>query len=108
MKKLFIFLLAVSGFAHAEPAHKCSAEAVKQAKRLLVFHLGQSDDRIEVDEMVKALPSIRNPVNKNQSFDVLEVWGYVYKGKYRMHFMYAQLKDECLLMGQEILEYANL
>jgi len=38
----------------------------------------------------------------------VEVWGYVYKGQYRMRFIYAQPPQNCVLMGQEILEYADL
>ncbi len=50
---------------------------------------------------------VKNPAGKDQ-YEVLEVWGNVYKGRYRMRFIYAQLPGECLLMGQEILEYARL
>jgi hypothetical protein len=85
----------------------CSGDATEQAKKLLAFHFG-ADNRIEVADSVKKLPPLRNPANKKQSFDVLEVWGYIYKGQYRMHFIYAKLPGECVLMGQEILEYANL
>ncbi len=58
--------------------------------------------------LVKVLAPIRNPANKKQSFDVLEVWGTIYKGQYRMHLIYAQLGGSCVLMGQEILEHASL
>jgi hypothetical protein len=51
---------------------------------------------------------MRNPANRKQLLDVLQVWGYIYKGQYRMRFIYARLPGECLLMGQEILEYADL
>lgn len=108
MKKMFIALaLFVCGAAHAEPVHRCSAPALKQAQRLLTFHFG-ADERIEIEQSVKVLSPIRNPANKSQMFDVLEVSGYVYKGQYRMHLIYAQTKGECLLMGQEILEQASL
>jgi hypothetical protein len=89
------------------PVHQCAAEAVKQAERLLAFHIGP-DDRIDIDKTVKLLPPIKNPANKAQVFDVIEVWGNVYKGQYRMHLIYARTKDTCLLMGQEILEFASL
>jgi hypothetical protein len=56
----------------------------------------------------KELTSLRNPANRKQLFDVLQVWGHFYKGQYRMRFIYARLLGECLLMGQEILEYADL
>jgi hypothetical protein len=100
-------LLFLSSLAHAEPVHHCASTAMEQAKKLLVFHAG-SDNRIEIDKSVKKLVPIRNPANKKQLLDVLEVWGYIYKGRYRMRFLYAQLASECILMGQEILEYASL
>lgn len=88
------------------PSHRCAADAVEQAQKLLVFHFG-ADDRIEVDKAAKTLSPIRNPANRAQRFDVLEVWGHIYKGEYRMRFLYAQTPD-CVLMGQEILEIASL
>jgi len=100
-------LLFLTSLAHAEPAHHCSNAAVEQAKKLLAFHFGP-DNRIEIDRSVKVLTPIHNPANKEQLLDVLEVWGYIYKGLYRMRFIYARLPGECVLMGQEILEYASL
>ena len=100
-------LLLLSSLAHAEPVHHCASTAMEQAKKLLVFHAG-ADKGIKINQSVKKRASIPNPANRKQSFDVLEVWGYIYKGQYRMRFLYAQLAGECLLMGQEILEYASL
>jgi len=100
-------LLLLSSLAYAQPAHHCSNAAMEQAKKLLAFHFGP-DNRIELDKSVKKLAPIRNPANKKQLLDVLEVWGYIYKGQYRMRFIYARLPGECILMGQEILEYASL
>ena len=100
------FLLCAAS-VQAAPVHRCAADAGKQAQRLLTFHVGP-DDRIEIGQAVKTLAPMRNPANKKQSFDVLEVWGNVYKGQYRMHFIYAQMKGDCVLMGQEILEHASL
>ena len=74
---------------------------------MLAFHFGP-DNRIEIDKSVKTLAPIRNPADRTQRLDVLEVWGYIYKGQYRMRFIYAQLPKESVLMGQEILEYASL
>ena len=86
----------------------CAAEAIAQANKLLAFH-SDNDNRAEIDGRAKPLPSIVNPANPKQRFDVLEVWGYIYKGKYRMRLEYFRLSDgECVLMGQEILEHANL
>jgi len=100
------FTLCAAG-AQAAPVHHCAAAAASQAQRLLAFHIGP-DDRIEIDQDVKVLAPMRNPANKKQLFDVLEVWGNVYKGQYRMHFIYAQMKGDCVLIGQEILEHASL
>jgi len=74
---------------------------------LLAFHFGP-DQRFGIDKSVKKLAPIRNPANRKQLLDVLEVWGYIYKGQYRMRFIYARLPGECVLMGQEIMEYADL
>ena len=48
------------------------------------------------------------PPTRAQRFDVLEVWGHIYKGDYRMRLIYARIPEECVLMGQEVLEYASL
>ena len=93
--------------ASAQSPHHCSAAASEQAQKLLVFHFG-SDTRIEIDRTVKVLAPIRNPANRAQRLDVLEVWGHIYKGEYRMRFIYAQSPKDCVLIGQEILEFASL
>jgi hypothetical protein len=100
-------LLFLGSLAYAEPPHHCTGTALEHAQKLLVFHAG-SDNRIEIDKSVKQLAPIHNPANKKQRLDVLEVWGYIYKGRFRMRFLYAQTAGECILMGQEILEYASL
>jgi hypothetical protein len=87
--------------------HRCSTAAIEQAQKLLTFHFGP-DGRIEIDKSVKVLAPVRNPANRAQRFDVLEVWGHIYKGDYRMRLIYARLPNECVLMGQEVLEYASL
>ena len=105
----FLLLLAASfapvGAAFAAPP--CADEAVSRAKKLLVFHFGE-DERIRVGSEVKELPSLRNPANRAQKYRVLEVWGSVYKGNYRMRLIYHVAGRDCTLMGQEILEYASL
>lgn len=95
--------------AHAgQPALACRAEALAQARKLLAFH-SDDDDRAEVDETtIKALPWLRNPTNPKQRFLVLEVMGFIYKGNYRMRLIYYPSANDCVLMGQEILELANL
>ena len=110
---LVAFLAMMGGAAAAPPAppqskpHHCAREAVTQAEKLLRFHFGE-DDQISIDSAATVLPSIRNPAAPPQRFDVLEVWGYIYKGRYRMHLIYARMPDQCVLVGQEILEYARL
>lgn len=90
----------------AQPPHHCASAASEQAQKLLVFHFGP-DGRIEIEKSVRALAPIRNPANRAQRLDVLEVWGHIYKGQYRMRFIYAHSPQECVLMGQEVLEYAS-
>lgn len=101
-----ISFLLISSIASGAPTHHCSAEAVTQAKKLLAFHFGL-DDRMEIDEHVAVLKPIKNPAGQGK-FDVLEIYGHIYKGTYRMRFIYAQTGNQCLLVGQEILELADL
>lgn len=98
---------AQSSSAPAQKTHRCATAALAQAPKLLAFHFG-ADSRIEIDKSVKVLAPIRNPANSAQRFDVLEVFGHIYKGDYRMRFIYARIPGECLLMGQEVLELADL
>jgi len=91
----------------APQTHRCSAAAIEQAQKLLTFHFGP-DARIELDKSVKVLAPIRNPANRAQRFDVLEVGGHIYKGNYRMRLIYARVPNDCVLMGQEVLELASL
>jgi hypothetical protein len=86
----------------------CAARAIDRATQLLTFHAG-SDERMTIDKTVKKLPSMANPEDPKQTFEVLEVWGYIYKGKYRMRFIYYDSRTTgCLLMGEEILEFARI
>lgn len=87
--------------------HRCARHALKQAKKLLEFHFGGSDDRLEIEQVAKPVHPIKNPAGKDM-YDVLEVWAWIHKGRYRMHFIYGNAGNGCVLMGQEILEYANL
>jgi hypothetical protein len=93
--------------ASAQTMHRCAPAAREQAQKLLAFHVG-GDERIEIDMSVRTLAPIRNPANRLQRFDVLEVWGRIYKGQYRLRLLYARIPKECVLMGQEVLEYADL
>lgn len=105
---IITFLLFAISFPSLATEQKstltCKTQALSDAKKLLAFY-GDNDDRANIDPDVTPLAKIQNPENKAQYFDVLQVWGYIYKGKYRMRLIY--FKD-CTLMGEEILEYANL
>ncbi len=89
--------------AEKKSAETCKPQAISEAKKLLAFYR-DNDDRVEIDDHVTPLAKIPNPQNKSQYFDVLQVWGNIYKGKYRMRFIFL---NDCTLMGEEILEYAN-
>lgn len=101
-----ISLLATSStYAAMESSSlACKTEALKEAHKLLSFYR-DNDDRIAIDDKVTPLAKIKNPANEKQLFDVLETWGYIYKGRYRMRLIFSA---DCTLMGEEILEYATL
>ena len=108
MKKIIAISLALlSGCLHAEPIHKpvheCAERGIYQAKSLLEFHFGP-DDRIDIDENVTVLPPIKNPSNKKEKFDVLEFFGSINRGSYRIRLLYAPTRGTCVLVGQEVLE----
>lgn len=95
-----------AGYAVETPS--CASDAISRAKPLLTLHFGEGD-LISIENKAKELPSIRNPADPKQRFKVYEVWGFIYKGEYRMRFIYyASAVTGCVLMGQEILEYARL
>jgi len=103
--------LASASMAHAETVSSstaCSSEAVAQARKLMAFHVGMDEPDMRVDGAAKPLTSIVNPKDRKQRFDVLEVRGYWYKAEYRMRLEYYRIGDECILVGQEILELASL
>jgi hypothetical protein len=103
---VYLGFAATSSFCIAADI-PCSPRALDRAKELLTFHFGP-DERMTIDKTVKQLPSMRNPEDPAQSFKVLEVWGHIYKGRYRMRFIYFNsAATSCLLMGEEILEFAR-
>lgn len=108
MKAVFAFLLLAGSatMAQAQP-HACAADAIAKADQLLRFH-GEipPDQPHAVDKDVKVLTPIK-AIKGNGRFDVLEVWGYIYKTDYRIRLIYAQIKGSCALMGQEILEASD-
>ena len=99
----FLILLAPA----AGLAHPCDADAIKRGMPLLKLHF-EADSLADasVDDSVKELPPIK-ALKGTGRFDVLEVWGRIYKADYRMRFIYAQIPGSCVLMGQEILEASD-
>jgi hypothetical protein len=105
MIALLLFVVTAAAAAQAEP-HACAADAIA-ADQLLRFHGEvQSCQPAAVDQNVKVLPPVK-ALKGNGRFDVLEVWGHIYKADYRMRLIYAQIKGSCALMGQEILEASD-
>lgn len=99
-----LLLIAMPASAWAE--HACADDARRRATDLLTFHFEQDlPAPIDLDGEVRELPPVRAPIGA--SFDVLEIWGHVYKGNYRMRFLYARIPGTCALMGQEILENSD-
>jgi hypothetical protein len=114
-----LFCLAASVAAAAD--HPCKVDAEKRAGRLLQLHWNDDGGNIltetpnakngegrqswALDEL-KLLEPVKALVGKGR-FDVLELTGSIYKANYRMRFLYAQIPDSCVLMGQEIIEIAN-
>ncbi len=87
-----------------EKTHPCAADALKKAEPLLRLQSeAGADQPLDVETTVKVLAPVKALKGKGR-FDVLEVWGHVYKASYRMRFIYAQIPNSCALMGQEILE----
>lgn len=98
--------------AGSAAAHPCDDDAKRRAAVLLSLHFAddvvadmQTENQGIGDEVTELAP-VKSLKGKGK-FDVLEVWGYIYKGEYRMRFIYAQIPDSCVLMGQEILESAD-
>ena len=87
--------------------HPCAKDATHRAAKLLALH-AENDQPGGIDKVVTTLKPVRNPANSKQYFDVLAVTGYVYKAEYRMRFLYAQRSEDCILVGQEILEFTGL
>lgn len=103
---LLLPLVGMAGISHAEPI-PCAEQALAQAPALLRFHYGESVP-VHVDALVSPQPRIENPGNREQMLDVVEVNGNIYRASYRMRFLFFVNEGQCALVGQEILEHANL
>lgn len=124
MRLVLAAAIALTGVAAAKPVHPCADDARARAEGLLRLHFESDDLKLaleegppkdtdsgemmnwSIDENVTVKPPIAALAGKGK-FDVLEVYGYIYKASYRMHFIYAQIPDTCVLMGQEILEESD-
>jgi 5-methylthioribose kinase len=108
MRHLIALYLVVAGTATAQAApHACASDAIAKAEQLLRLHgEAQTGQPVAVEQEVKILPPVK-ALKGNGRFDVLEVWGHIYKADYRMRLIYAQIKGSCALMGQEILEASD-
>ena len=88
-------------------AHPCDDDAIQRGMPLLKLQFEADElENAGVDDTVRQLPPIK-ALKGSGKFDVLEVWGHIYKADYRMRFIYAQIADFCVLMGQEILEASD-
>lgn len=99
------FIAAIAAHTPAM-SHPCDDDALARAVPLLRFHYEDSETEVYVEPPVKQLPSLK-ALRGDGAFDVLEVWGYIYKAAYRMRFIYAQIPGSCVLMGQEIIEASD-
>lgn len=102
---------AVGNAPQGQKGHFCEADARKRADKLLRLHFADDSNSTEIknlriEEAVTVKAPVKNTMGKGR-FDVLEVHGWVYRARYRMRFLYAQIKDQCALMGQEILELSS-
>jgi hypothetical protein len=108
MKSAIAVLIFVVSAATAQAAsHACASDAIAKAEQLLRLHgEATAGQPVAVEQEVKILPPLK-ALKGNGRFDVLEVWGHIYKADYRMRLIYAQIKGSCALMGQEILEASD-
>jgi len=108
---LALISLATSTAQAKKDAPPCAVDAAAQAENLLKFHVTDggkmpemADDAAPVDVSDVRRVGDLKPLRGKGRYDVLEVTGHVIKAEYRIHLIYAAMPDQCLLMGQEILE----
>jgi hypothetical protein len=106
--RLALALLLLSTSIASAQTHGCAKDAIARAMPLMKLNFDQAGklENAGIDDRVKVLAPIK-ALKGNGKFDVLEVWGHIYKADYRMRFIYARTPGSCLLMGQEILEASN-
>ena len=105
MKTVLAIALCIATAVPAA-AHECDSDAQARAVPLLQLQFEDPSADVGISDEVKQLPPLKALEGKGK-FDVLEVWGYIYKAEYRMRFIYAQIPGSCLLMGQEVIEASD-
>ena len=121
-KTLAVCLALTITSAAQSGVYDCQSDAMMRAGKLLKLHWESEGSLLadqpgaptedgslmawSLDDKAVELPAVKAPVGAGM-FDVLEVNGYVYKATYRMRFIYAQIPDACVLMGQEMIELAD-
>lgn len=98
----------------SQSVHICSKPGRAAAEKLFKMHYDMTENNISylIGDNVKVLTPIKAPLG-NRKYDVLEYWVSVGKmGSFRIRMIYAVLntdgKPDCVLMGQEILDYSKL
>ena len=114
--RLFVLVLGAMSMlpqsANASTSHRCAANARARAADLLSFHVrddlpNAKPPDIVIGQFVRKLPSIRNPANRTQHLDVLEVFGSVDRGEFRVRLVYIGRIARCVLVGQEVLNWGS-
>lgn len=105
---LFVLFFILVGPAQAQAPHACSGDALARARALLRFHLADPgmEGQIADGTTARRIADVPTLTGKGK-LDVLEVTADVYKARYRMRFLYAQIPGTCALLGQEILDASN-
>lgn len=114
MKLNVLLAASVMAVMAASPAaaapNACASDAKARAAKLLALHFEDVSTaqltNASIGDEVKTLTPMK-ALKGNGKFDVLEVAGYIYKAEYRMRFIYAQIPDNCVLIGQEIIEVVD-
>lgn len=106
--RLFLLFIALAGPAQAQTPHACSGDALARARTLVRFHLADPGMEAQIADGTAArrIADVATLTGKGK-LDVLEVTTDVYKARYRMRFLYAQLPGTCALLGQEILDASD-
>ncbi len=113
---LSTILSLVFGLQTAQASeHVCASLVKEKATKLYALHyeLDLETAATHMSDEVVERPSIKSP-NKKMKYAVLETEAFPGKmGQYRIRMIFAVLgktntKDDCLLMGQEILDLSNL